>query len=395
MRRLLSSSTWSVNCSRGRSITISSPHQTARASGTASEASRLCPGVVRHCRRPVRALKFGLFHQEGKRFPAYIRFSNARVQDDQHPGGHAMAIKLMGVSGDKLLPGEEHAETHDFLLLDSPVFFIKNAIEFASFDAALLAREKSWLGLLSLAGYFATHIWEALILLKRLASKISTNPLETKYWSATPYKLGDGAVKYFARPRRHGPPIAAKTPSVDQPRHAMKRTLEHSRRHIRLLHPAPGRPGEHPDQDATHNWDESVSSYEKVATIHIPRKSLTAMCRWSSARTWPITRGTRSPTTGPLAGSTAPEGSLRGTLRNEAQVEQCLLPGAESRDSADRIIGTASLPVVYWPSVLTNLKNLVRCTRISNPFSSDVFRSDFTPRRSISPPQRPAPPGSP
>ena len=75
-----------------------------------------------------------------------------------------MAIKLMGVSGDKLLPGEEHAETHDFLLLDSPVFFIKNAIEFASFDAALLAREKSWLGLLSLAGYFATHIWEALIL---------------------------------------------------------------------------------------------------------------------------------------------------------------------------------------------------------------------------------------
>ena len=43
----------------------------------------------------------------------------------------------------------------------------------------------------------------------------------------------------------------------------------------------------------------------------------------------------------------------------------------------------------------TNLKNLVRCTRISNPFSSDVFRSEFTPRRSVSPPQRPAPPGSP
>ena len=43
----------------------------------------------------------------------------------------------------------------------------------------------------------------------------------------------------------------------------------------------------------------------------------------------------------------------------------------------------------------TNLKNFVRCTRISNPFSSDVFRSEFTPRRSVSPPQRPAPPGSP
>ena len=29
----------------------------------------------------------------------------------------------------------------------------------------------------------------------------------------------------------------------------------------------------------------------------------------------------------------------------------------------------------------TNLENLVLCTRISNPFSSDVFRSGFTLRR--------------
>ena len=219
-----------------------------------------------------KALKFGLFCEAGKRYPAYIRFSNAPVQDDQRPGGHGMAIKLMGVLGKKLLPGEEHAETHDFLLLDSPVFFIKNAIEFASFDAALLAREKSWLGLLSLAGYFATHIWEALIL-KRISSKISTNPLETKYWSATPYKLGDGAVKYFARPRLDGrPPIAAETPSVDQFRHAMKRNLETRDATFDFFVQRQVDPVNTPIEDATHNWDESVSSYEKVATIHIWRQ---------------------------------------------------------------------------------------------------------------------------
>jgi len=50
----------------------------------------------------------------------------------------AMAIKLMQVPGEKLLPGQEHGQTQDFLLLDSPTFFIKNAIEFAEFDAARL-----------------------------------------------------------------------------------------------------------------------------------------------------------------------------------------------------------------------------------------------------------------
>ena len=43
----------------------------------------------------------------------------------------------------------------------------------------------------------------------------------------------------------------------------------------------------------------------------------------------------------------------------------------------------------------TNLENLVSRTRISNPFRSDVFGSNFTPLRSTSPRQRPALPGSP
>ena len=56
-----------------------------------------------------------------------------------------MAIKLMGVSGEKLLPGQQNEQTQDFLLLDSPIFFVKNAIEFAEFDAAVLNSEVSWL----------------------------------------------------------------------------------------------------------------------------------------------------------------------------------------------------------------------------------------------------------
>ena len=72
-----------------------------------------------------------------------IRFSNARVEDDQHPDGLGMAIKLMDVPGPKLLEAEGQEQTHDFILLDSPVFFIKNAIEYASFEAARVKMEST------------------------------------------------------------------------------------------------------------------------------------------------------------------------------------------------------------------------------------------------------------
>jgi catalase len=110
--------------------------------------------------------RVGIFTIPGNTFPAWIRFSNARKQDDRKTGGHGMAIKLMQVPGEKLLPGQEHGQTQDFLLLDSPTFFIKNAIEFAEFDAAQLKSPSSRspkLQLMSLiVGYFLKHPLEFL-----------------------------------------------------------------------------------------------------------------------------------------------------------------------------------------------------------------------------------------
>ncbi len=172
-------------------------------------------------------LRFGVFSEPGKQFPALVRYSNARVEDDRHPGGHGMAIKLMNVPGLKLLQGEEHAQTQDFVLLDSPVFFIKNAIEYSSFEAARAKMEstESLFGKISIAAYFLTHLGE-LAILKKIEGNVSSNPLETSYWSTTPYKLGTGAVKYFAKPILNGPPIAAPTSSPDQLQEAMKSNLQ-------------------------------------------------------------------------------------------------------------------------------------------------------------------------
>ncbi len=218
------------------------------------------------------SLRFGLFQEASKCFPAWIRFSNARVQDDQHPGGHGMAIKLMDVAGEKLLEGEEDAQTHDFVLLDSPVFFIKNAIEYARFEEAVLKMEDSWLGLVSLARYFLTHPFEFLIL-RKIEKNVSTNPLETSYWSTTAYKLGAGAVKYLARPRLEDLPIAAESPSVDQLRYAMKRNLELRDVTFDFLVQRQGDPVKNPIEDPTREWDAEDSPFEKVATIRIPRQT--------------------------------------------------------------------------------------------------------------------------
>ncbi len=39
---------------------------------------------------------------------------------------HGMAIKLLGVPGEKILDEEKDAQNQDFLLIDLPVFLIKN-----------------------------------------------------------------------------------------------------------------------------------------------------------------------------------------------------------------------------------------------------------------------------
>ena len=211
----------------------------------------------------------GLFSQSGRRYPAWIRFSNARKQDDREPGGHGMAVKLMGVAGDKLLPGHEQETTHDFLLLDSPVFFIKDALEFAEFDAALLNSEISWFGKLSVLGYFLMHPHEAAIL-HRIEKNQASNPLDVQYWSATPYKLGPNAVKYVVLPQSSGPRVTASAESPDRLREAMMLQLQTREARFDFCVQLQIDPNEQPIDDATRLWD---TPYQRIATIRIPPQS--------------------------------------------------------------------------------------------------------------------------
>ncbi len=88
-------------------------------------------------------LRFGVF-KEPKTYPAWIRFSNGRGNDDKgeplpdsKPDVRGMAIKLMDVDGEKILEGEEHERTQDFILLNSPIFFLRNAKSSLDFSKAV------------------------------------------------------------------------------------------------------------------------------------------------------------------------------------------------------------------------------------------------------------------
>ena len=86
------------------------------------------------------AFRQGVFAQPGKQYQAWIRFSsgNTRPQADSERDARGFALKVMGVPGTKLLEPEATADTQDFVLINSPVFFIRNVEDTRSSPASWL-----------------------------------------------------------------------------------------------------------------------------------------------------------------------------------------------------------------------------------------------------------------
>lgn len=78
-------------------------------------------------------MKFAILKEPGKKFTACIRFSNGsgKPQPDSKGDARGMAIKLLGVSGEKLLTDEKN--TQDFVMINHPVFFIRNLQDYIDF----------------------------------------------------------------------------------------------------------------------------------------------------------------------------------------------------------------------------------------------------------------------
>ena len=219
-------------------------------------------------------LRVGIF-SEPRTFQAWIRFSNqdGSINPDMDGDIRGMAIKLMGVPGQKLLEAEQNESTQDFIVISTNLFVTKDVAEFDDLIKALTGSivAKLW--------FFATH-WRVVRNLMKSMKKFA-NPLQIRYWSTTPYLLGPGqAVKYSAIPNVIGTPdTIPNPPTFDFLREAMVHQLSKTDAvfdfALQLQNDAQTMPIEDPGAE----WSEVVSPFRKVASIRIPQQNFDSVAQ--------------------------------------------------------------------------------------------------------------------
>lgn len=218
-------------------------------------------------------LRQGVFKQPGKRYAAWIRFSNgdANIQADPLPDARGMAIKLLNVPGPKLLEESKEAQTQDFVMFNFPQFFNKGAEDYAQ-NFAIQAKGDKF-------GYFIGwnpfkwHLREFAIA-GRLVMGSAQTPLGVTYFSVTPYAYGPEVIKYRTTPCQ---PVDAQPTTDDGPtylRTQLRLGLDQSAACFNFQVQKRVADAGMPIDDARVLWPEHVSPYQTVAQITIPRQSL-------------------------------------------------------------------------------------------------------------------------
>jgi hypothetical protein len=208
-------------------------------------------------------LRVGIF-REPRTYQAWIRFSNQNgtIQTDIKNDIRGMAIKLMGVPGQKILEQEENEQTQDFIVISTNVFVTRDVKEF---DALIKAFTSN---ILAILWFFLTNLrvgWNLFKSMKKFA-----NPLQMRYWSTTPYLFGtNNAVKYSAIPQSSAVDTIPANPPDDFLRQAMVRQLTQGAAKFDFAVQFQKNADTMPIEDPGTPWSETVSPFRKVATINI------------------------------------------------------------------------------------------------------------------------------
>ncbi len=229
-------------------------------------------------------LQHGLFATP-RSYEAIIRFSGGSDTPiaDTRPDSHGMAVKVLGVDGGREL---------DFVLLNSPAFFIRTPEDYLPLlptqepGATAAQRAAAMVCWVLGAGLGRPRLREVRRLVA-LKAKLVVNPLDIRYWSQTPYRLGQKEiVKYSATPvTRDRPPawirlleellrnritLQPKAADYDILQREMNKALTGQARWFTFsvqLHR--GDEKTMPIEDPTVVWSETSSAFVPVATIAI------------------------------------------------------------------------------------------------------------------------------
>lgn len=200
-------------------------------------------------------------------FPCWVRFASDTLPLVPDPGTTlGIGIKLVGVPGPKLLPGEESAATQDFLLQFIDRFFVPNAAEMCNFTYAGVIEH-------DYDSYINSHPVTAEVLNEM--DKDVSDVLATPYWSGLPYALGPNAyVKYKVTA---DDPIPAEDVPQNDPdylRARLRARLLAGDVHLGFYVQLRTDPNTMPLDDATVAWSEQASPPIRVATIVLPAQDV-------------------------------------------------------------------------------------------------------------------------
>jgi len=208
-------------------------------------------------------LRVGVF-AEPRTYDAWIRFSNSSgtPQPDGKLDGRGMAIKLMDVAASP-------STTQDFILINNPVFMVRNAIDYVDLQTK---------GLLYF--FFPSlnplrwRLHELMVTIGIFTNK-ALNPLNLRYWSMTPYRFGgDTACKFSTRPVGAPSPFTQKN-TPDFLRDNMASQLAKSPASFDFTVQLRTDPASMPVEDPTIVWSETASPFVPLARITIPVQTFT------------------------------------------------------------------------------------------------------------------------
>lgn len=217
-------------------------------------------------------LQVGVF-QAGVAYDAIVRFgggSPAIASDDKKTDPCSFSIKLLGVSGDKLLADRYSLGAVDFILLNRDSFFVKDLKEFTEITRAI--RDKSLLRFLRFYfNPFHPRVRQLRSLKHNSGQLLEKDLLAMRYWSTTPYRFGNRAVKYKLTPipPLRGADLELATSGPEHLSENFTRVMKTSAARFDLGVQLQVDPDKMPIEDATVVWDEASSPFRSVATIEL------------------------------------------------------------------------------------------------------------------------------
>jgi hypothetical protein len=217
--------------------------------------------VHEHLTAPYR---LGVF-SEPNTYKTWVRFSNANgmPQPDINRDIRGIALKLKQVNGEKLTSEADCLDDQDFLLINSNRFLCSDV---EHFDDMVKAIQGSLWQKLSFFVCNPCVIWRMWTSFKTFA-----NPLQIRYFSSTPYLLGEQAVKYCLTPVIGNAALddIPSAPSDNYLRQVMQHHLKTMSAEFVFGIQMQTNAKRMPVEDASVTWQESESPFVPVATLRI------------------------------------------------------------------------------------------------------------------------------